>query len=66
MAFGAIQQILGQLAITAMEQQNGKLYTAARRVERISRITVAAPGQLDQHIFASMHELLIQDSDVYH
>ena len=49
-----------------MEQQNGKLYAAARRIERISRVSLTAPGQLDQHILASTHELLIRSSDINH
>jgi len=43
MAFGAVQQTLGQLEITAMEQQNGELYAAACGSERSSRIGMAAP-----------------------
>jgi hypothetical protein len=40
-----------------MEQQNGKLYAATRGIECISRVTLTASGQLDQHILASTHEL---------
>src|SRR3989337_2391977 len=40
-----------------MEQQNGKLYAATRGIECISRVTLTASGQLDQHILASTTSL---------
>ena len=49
-----------------MEQQNSKLYAAARGIECISRVTLTASGQLDQHVLASTYELLIRGSDINH